>query len=110
MSDSKNNIQFNYLYRDGANYKVFGCEVFSNLNSFSLELVEKEIRKSLIDGEFFDPDYWKVKRLKHDDWIPEFDHTWNEFESLAFTQEQITIEITIDEFLKLISKVPKYWI
>ncbi len=110
MSGSKNNIQFNYLYRDGANYKVFGYEVFSNPNSLSLEFVENEIRKSLIDGEFFDPSYWKVRRLKHDDWILEIDHTWNEFESLEFSEETPTINIAIDEFLEMISKIPKYWL
>ncbi len=109
MSDLKNNIKFSYLYRDAGNYKVWGYEVFSNPDFLSLNIIEQAIRTSLIDGEFFDPDDWKVKRLKHDDWIPELDHTWNEFDSIEFTDENPTINISINEFIKKISKIPKYW-
>lgn len=108
MNDSKNNIKFNYLYRDGGNYKVWGSEVFSNPDSLSIENIEEKIRKSLIDGEFFDPKYWKVKRLKHEDWVPELDHTWNEFDSIEMTEEEVTIGYSITEFLDVIVLAPKY--
>ncbi len=104
MNGSKNNIQFNYFYRDGANYKVFGREVFSNPDSLALEFVESEIRNSLIDGEFFDPSNWKVRRLKHDDWIPEIDHTWNEFESIEFSEDGLAVSLSIAEFLEIIQR------
>jgi hypothetical protein len=87
---------------------VFGCEVFSNAESLSLEDAEKKIRACLIDGEFFDPTTWKVKRLKNDDWIPEFDHTWNEFESLEFTDDTPTNSLSFNKFLNLIIDTPKY--
>lgn len=108
MSDSKNNIKFNYLYRDGGNYKVWGSEIFSNPDSFHLGMIEKRIRESLIDGEFFDPKYWKVKRLKHDDWVPELDHTWNEFDSVEITVEAPTVDYSITKFLDEITHAPKY--
>jgi hypothetical protein len=108
MSDSKSNIKFNYLYRDGGNYKVWGSEIFSNPDSLLLNEVEERIRKSLIDGEFFDPKYWMVKRLKHDDWVPELDHTWNEFDSIELTQEEPTIDCSITEFLDRVAHAPAY--
>ncbi len=108
MKNLNNNIKFNYLYRDGGNYKVWGYEVFSNPESLELCVVEEKIRESLIDGEFFDPEYWKVKRLKHDDWIPELDHTWNEYYSIEFTDESPTISFSITELLNVIAKIPRY--
>ncbi len=108
MNDSKSNIKFNYLYRDGGNSKVWGSEIFSNPDSLPLNEVEERIRKSLIDGEFFDPKFWKVKRLKHDDWIPELDHTWNEFDSIEMTIEEPTVDYSITEFLDQIAHAHKY--
>lgn len=108
MSDSKSNIKFNYLYRDGGNYKVWGNEILSNPDSLPLAEVEEKIRKYLIDGEFFDPKYWKVKRLKHDDWVPELDHTWNEFESIEVTNDKPTVDYSITEFLDRIAHAPVY--
>jgi len=108
MSDLRNNIKFNYLYRDAGNYKVCGYEVFSNPESLELAFVEGKIRESLINGEFFDPGYWKVKCLKHEDWVPELDHTWNEYNSIEFTAESPTNSLSVTEFLKVITKIPKY--
>jgi hypothetical protein len=110
MYASRNNIKFNYLYRDGGNYKVWGYEVFSNPDSLELAGVEEKIRQSLIDGEFFDPEYWKVKQLKHDDCVPELDHAWNEFDSLELTEENSTINFSITAFLDVIANMPKYWV
>ena len=108
MSASKSNIRFNYLYRDAGNYKVWGSEILSNPDCISLVEVETKIREYLIDGEFFDPKYWKVKRLKHDDWVPELDHTWNEFESIEITSEEPTVDYSISKFLEQIELAPKY--
>lgn len=55
MRDLKNNIKFNYLYRDGGNYKIWNNEVFPNPQSLTLTEIDNGIRNELIDGEFFDP-------------------------------------------------------
>ncbi|MBL7871256.1 MAG: hypothetical protein JNM78_06580 [Cyclobacteriaceae bacterium] len=103
MNVSRSNIKFNYLYRDGGNYKVWGSEVFSNPDMIQLNYAEEKIRKSLIDGEFFDPTYWKVKRLKYEDWVSELDHSWNEFDSIENTLANPTTNYSITEFLTLIT-------
>lgn len=108
MSASKSNIKLNYLYRDAGNHKVWGSEILSNPESLSLDVVEEKIRLSLIDGEFFDPKYWKLKRLQFDDWDIEIDHTWNEFESIEATDHEPTSILSVTELLDVISKAPKY--
>ncbi len=55
MNAFKNSIKFNYLYRDGGNFKVWGCEIFSNPDSISPNKIEERIKHSLIDGEFLIP-------------------------------------------------------
>lgn len=102
--NSKNNIQFNYLYRDGGNFKVFDCQIFSNPENLSIESIESKIRAALISGEFFEPEDWNIKRLKFDDWIPKLDHIWNEFESIELTNRKPTMECSISEFLKRLPK------
>ncbi len=64
MSDLKDSIKFNYFYCDAGNYKVWGYEVFANPQSIDLPSIESKIRESLIDGEFFDPQYLESKAIK----------------------------------------------
>ncbi|WPU98786.1 hypothetical protein SNE26_22485 [Mucilaginibacter sp. cycad4] len=42
------NIKFNYLYRDGGNYKNFNSIVFNNPQSILLPSLEQLIRSKLI--------------------------------------------------------------
>lgn len=105
MSASKTNLQFNYLYRDAGNYKVFGQVIFSNPEGLSLDHIEREIRAALTDQEFFDPAAWDVPRLEFDEENPELDHGWNEFESVEHTDEEVTTRITIQQFLEGVTKV-----
>jgi hypothetical protein len=102
------NIKFNYLYRDAGNHKVWGSEVFLNSGSLSLNVIDESIKHSLIDGQFFNPKYWKVKRLDFGDWDAEIDHAWNEFESIEITNDEPTIGYSVTEFLEIISMAPKY--
>lgn len=99
------NIKFNYLYRDAGNYKTFGYEVFANPHNLSLDEIEKAIRAALIDEEYFYPEKWNVKRLKFEDFIEDFDHSWNEFESVEYTKESATHRMSISEFLHVIDDV-----
>lgn len=108
MTESQNNIKFNYLYRDSGNFKVWGCEIFSNPDSIEQNNIEVKIKQALIDGEFFDPEKWGVSRLKFDDWVPKLDHTWNEYDSIEITSEEPTIHFSVKEFLDVISRAPKY--
>jgi hypothetical protein len=76
------NIRFNYLYRDGGNYKQYGSVVFSNPHHRALREVEQSIRSALIDGEFFNASRWQLPDLREQEWDDEMDHDWHEFESV----------------------------
>lgn len=103
IKDLRNNIKFNYFYRDGGNYKIYGSEIFPNPECVKVEEIEIKIRTVLIDGEFFEPHKWGLKRLCFEVWNNDLDHFWNEFESLKPTDEPHTVDRTITEFLKEIS-------
>lgn len=99
MNASNNNIKFNYLYRDAGNYKVFGEIIFTNHDSKSLEDIELDIRKNLIEGEFFIPEKWNIPKLSFEDYSVELDHDYNEFESVEFTIDNPTENCDISDFL-----------
>lgn len=79
------NIQFNYLYRDGGNYKDWGSVVFANPDNYSLPEAETIIKPKLIDETFFYAEEWGLPNLRWDIGID--DPTWHEFVSLEFTDE-----------------------
>jgi hypothetical protein len=103
MNASNKNIKFNYLYRDAGNYKEYGEIIFTNRDSKNLEEIELILRKNLIEGEFFIPEKWNVPRLSFDDYLPELDHDYHEFESLELTNENSIRHCDISTFLKEIS-------
>ncbi len=95
------NIKFNYLFRDAGNNKAHGSVVFSNPENLNIEVIELNLRESLIDGEFFDPSELSVPRLTLVDFSfnAEPDHSWNEFSNLELTDEEATDNRSIVEFL-----------
>ncbi len=96
------NIQFNYMYRDGANYKNHGEAIFPNPENIDLQEAEKIIRAKLIDEEWFYVNEWGLKDLHFEKWDNEIDHTWHEFEGLEPTNELPTDARTLKRFLESI--------
>jgi len=89
-------VRFHYLYRDSGNYKTFGHKDFSNPSELNLEQLICEIRKSLIDTEFFYPDKVGIKKFLFHRYLDDF--SWYEFEGLeAITTLHLTN--TIDDFI-----------
>jgi hypothetical protein len=84
------NLKLIYLYRDGANYKNWHEEVFSNVGNVSLETINARLREKLIDGTWFYVDKWNLKDLHFDRWDNEIDHLWHEFDNLEETDELAT--------------------
>jgi hypothetical protein len=106
-----NNIKFNYLYRDGANYKSWGEVVFTN----SEQLTVGEIELGLIDA--FLPDSLFIASQVS---IPEkfffasgkftkFDHCYHAFDNVEICQENPTDDLnrSITDFLKIAKKASK---
>lgn len=99
MSAGITSIQFSYLYRDAGNYKLFGKVVFRNPENRSLEEIRGRIRAQLIDGEFFDAAKWGLPLLQFQDYSPEVDHSWYEFEGVESTFLENSDNRTIAEFI-----------
>lgn len=101
------NIQLNYLYRDGANYKQHSYEVFTNNNSLNLKEVQKRLVQQLIDGEYFYSHKWGLPDLHVSAWDNDIDHTWHEYDGIEETTDQPT-KGDIIELLKLIESLDKH--
>ncbi|RFZ93003.1 hypothetical protein D0C36_16595 [Mucilaginibacter conchicola] len=91
------NIRFNYLYRDGGNYKIFGNIVFKNHLNLPLQYIQPQIVSNLIDETWFYAEKWKLPILYCNLSID--DPTWHEFESIEYTKAKGTTDIS--EFLQL---------
>ena len=101
MPDFSLNLKFEYQYRDAANYKQYNWIVFSNPNKLSIENIDALIRNCLFDREFFNhidfgipPLFFEIKNSD--------DHDWHEYLNISLTNEAITDERTIDDFLESI--------
>jgi len=101
------NIQLSYLYRDAGNYKLFGQVIFRNPENLSLEIIKAKIGAQLIDGEFFDAAKWGLPLMQFEDYLPEVDHSWYEFEDVELTSIENSDNRTIAEFIKEIQVISK---
>lgn len=71
------NILFSYMHRDEGNYKDHLEAVIENPNNIPLNEIEKRIKDTLIDGEFFHHDQIGLPRSEY----AESGH-WHEFVSI----------------------------
>ena len=100
------NIKFNYLYRDGANYKNYNEVVFDNAKNLSIQSIETVIKENLIEGQWFIASDWNLPDMHFKDypWDSEIDHDWHGFDSLEQTTGSTTDNISIEAFLKRIQR------
>jgi hypothetical protein len=83
------NIQFNYLYRDGGNYKKYNSVIFANPTNISLTELSNLIHSKLIDETWFYTEQWNLPDLRPETLDPDTDPTWHEFESIVYTDESV---------------------
>ena len=96
------NIQLNYLYRCGGNYKNFGEVIFANPDGLSLQQVEEAIKATLIDHHWFYAHHWHLPSLHFPKWDPELDHLWHEYEGVEYTGLPATDARSISQFMAAI--------
>lgn len=69
------NTVFNYLYRDGSNYKRWGSVVFAGTIT---DVLTQRFARSLESGEFFIADQLRLPEIFPDTWpIYADDHCWH---------------------------------
>jgi len=99
------NIKFNYLYRDGGNYKKFNSVIFENDQSISIEDLEALIKSKLIYGEWFYADQWKVPEIFPSTFDFKTDPTWHEFESVEYCDELVNSTYTLAAFIGILKSL-----
>lgn len=99
------NIKFNYLYRDGSNYKKFNSIIFEDDQSISLEELELLIKSKLIYGEWFYADQWKIPEIFLSTFDFKIDPTWHEFESVEYSDEPDNSTFTLAEFVGILKSL-----
>jgi len=82
------NVIFEYLYRDAGNFKNWGEVIFSNRNNLDVYYLEKDIRKSILDGEFFNASKVNLPNLRFQNYIDKLDLEWNEFYEISSSNEK----------------------
>jgi hypothetical protein len=101
-----NNIKFNYLYRDGANYKSWGEVIFSNPDHLSLNEIELKLIKAFLPDKLFVASqiFIPEKFLFLNGEFTNSDHCYHEFESVEVCQENPSDNLnrSITDFLRAV--------
>lgn len=105
VEQSGQNIQFDYLYRDAGNYKLFNSVIFSNNHNLSIEQIVKFIKISFIDNGWFDPLACGIPKLKFIEFDEELDSEWHELSKISFTDQAANMDVDISNFLITVFKV-----
>lgn len=95
----RQNIRFHYLYRDSGNYKKFGFKDFSNPTNLSVEEIQSELFKKLIDGMYFYPEKVGIQKFRFHRYCD--DNSWYELENLELLNSgkpKETIRNFLDKF------------
>lgn len=98
------NVKFNYLYRDGANYKSWGEVVFTNPEQLTVDEIETRLTGAFLLDNLFIASQVSVpeKFLFVSGKFTKFDHCYHEFDNVEICQEDPTDDLnrSITDFLK----------
>jgi hypothetical protein len=96
-------VRFNYLYRDGANFKNWGNVVFANLGELSLAGIEARLLDAFLPDKHFIASQIQISDvfLFIVDKPTAYDHCFHEFDSVEACDESPndTFERSIEQFL-----------
>ena len=107
-----NNIKFNYLYRDGSNFKSWGEVVFSNPENLTIHEIEAKLLNAfLTDKQFVASQIFiSEKFLFANGKFTKYDHCYHEFDCVEICQENPTDILlrSITDLLKDVETVSKH--
>lgn len=81
------NIRFEYLYRDGGNFKNWGGVVFFNPHHVSADVVMSMAKNVLIDQAYFVANKACVPDLHFGEYDEQLDHGWHEAHAFQTTDD-----------------------
>ena len=93
------NVVFEYLYRDGANYKNWGEAVLPTTSGQTLEQLDRQIRRSLIDGAYFVAEEALLPTLYFSTRDITVDHGWHEYSEISWTESDATVACSIEDVI-----------
>ncbi len=98
-----NSIKFNYLYRDGSNYKSWGEVIFSNPENLTVNEIEEKLLRCFLPDKQFIASQISIpeKFLFANGDFTKDDHCYHEFDCVELCEEEPTdsLERTITNFL-----------
>jgi hypothetical protein len=81
------NIKFNYLYRDGANYKNWSDVTFFNPDDLTIDLLTEDFRGAFDDNLFIAHQVRIPEVFSFPDGVTSDDHCYHEFDSIEITED-----------------------
>lgn len=98
------NIKFNYLYRDGSNYKSWGAIVFTNPEQLDVFKIETRLVNAFLPDKLFIASQILIpeKFLFLNGEFTQYDHCYHEFDCVEVCNENSTdsVERSISDFLR----------
>ena len=99
-----NNIKFNYLYRDGSNFKSWGEVIFLNPENLTVNEIEAKLLNALLPDKQFIASQITIpeKFLFANEKFTKYDHCYHEFDCAEICKENPTdnLKRSINDFLK----------
>jgi hypothetical protein len=106
-----NSIKFNYLYRDGSNFKSWEEVIFSNPENLTVEEVEAKLLYVFLPDKQFVASQISIseKFLFANGKFTNYDHCYHEFDCVEICQENPTDKLkrSITDFLKEVELASK---
>jgi hypothetical protein len=97
-------IKYNYLYRDGSNYKSWGEVVFTNPEQLTVDEIEIRLIDAFLPDNLFIASQVSIpeKFLFASGKFTKFDHCYHEFDTVEICEENPTDNLnrSITDFLK----------
>lgn len=94
------NIKLSYMYRCYGNYKNHGNVILSNPEGLTIDDIKAQLDKKLLDGQWFYASRWHLPGLHFKDYDDELDHPFHALKDVEYTDEAVTREETIKEFIR----------
>ncbi len=106
-----NNIKFNYLYRDGSNFKSWGEVIFSNPENLTVNEIEAKLINAFLPDKQFIASQIAIpeKFLFENGKFTKYDHCYHELDCVEICQENPTdiLDRSISDFLKDVEMASK---
>jgi hypothetical protein len=105
------NIRFNYLYRDGANFKSWGEVIFSNRSDRKVDEIETALLSAFLPDKQFIASQISIPEvfLFGSDKPTKYDHCFHEFDRVEICNENSSdiLERSVSDFLREVDLVSK---